>query len=405
MTEFLRDQVPFLAGLSLEDAHILAKKAAQVHFRKAEVVVTAGSPLAGLYVVASGRLAVHPVEVDTQGSKAELGPGSVIGEESLSEPSAHARANLEAVQDTLVFIIPRKALLRVLEKYPQIHGRAVAARPGLGPAQAESFAPGYEIRRLVGHGGMGDVYEAFDLALRRRAAIKRLRPELRLDPAFKARLLREARIVAALRHPYIVEIFSVVDDGRELLLVFEFVDGVTLAQVLRERGRLGLDVCRNIIRMAARALECAHAHKVLHRDFKPSNVMICPDGRLKVMDFGIARQARDTITRLSRGEPAGTLSYMAPEQHLGEGKRPADVYSLAVTLYYMLRGELPFSGPDILSRKERQDYQPLTSKVAGLSPRMDALLAKALAPDPQARYGTMGEFLAAFEEAAAGPLR
>lgn len=275
-----------------------------------------------------------------------------------------------------------------------------APRPSPLPSNEDSrdFAPGYVIKRLIATGGMGSVYEAEDLALHRRVAIKRLRPELRGEEGEKSRFLQEARIVAALRHPNIIEIHTVVDAGVDIYLVFEFVEGRTLEEVIRLKGALDAAVCRRILRQVAAALSFAHERKVLHRDLKPANIMVSEAGTIKVMDFGIARQAQETLSRLSPTQAFGTLSYMSPEQHLGEEKRPADIYAVGITLYEMLTGMLPFVGPDSLLLKERMEYRPVSQMVPGMGAKADGFFTRALAPKPEDRFQTVNELLDAFEE-------
>lgn len=389
VTEFLRDKVPFLAGLAHEEVHRLARAAEQLQCRRGQDLLALGTPLPGLLVVATGRLG---------GTGAGLGPGDVFGAACLLGP-ANSAAALRVEQDSLVFVIPATAFAGLLERLPELRERARGADGGADPAPLERFTTRFELRRLVAQGGMGAVFEAFDPGLQRVVAIKRLRPELRLDPGAAAKFLEEARIVAGLRHPNIVEIFSVVEEPAELLLVFEFIDGKTLAELIQERGRLELGECRRILRMAASAVSHAHACKILHQDLKPGNIMITREGLAKVMDFGVARKAKETISRMSRTQPLGTLAYAAPEQHLGEGRRQADVYSLAATLYRMLAGELPFPGPDYLGQKEKGAFVPPSERVGGLPPVADAFMARALAPRPQDRFETVGDFMASFEDA------
>ena len=270
-------------------------------------------------------------------------------------------------------------------------------RPPPQPAAADDFAPGYRIIRLIDQGGMGTVYEAEDLTLGRRVAVKRMRPELSRDGQDKELFLREARIVAALHHPNIVDIHTVGHGQGELYLVFEYVAGVTLQEVIRDRRRLDPDVTRRIIRQVGAALAYAHGQKILHCDLKPSNIMITLDSRVKVMDFGIARQARETLSRLTPGTAFGTLAYMSPEQHLGREKRQTDLYALGVTIYEMLTGRIPFAGAEMLLLKEHARFAPLSRVVPGLPPAADAFMTKALAPQPEARFQTADELCAALE--------
>ncbi len=288
-------------------------------------------------------------------------------------------------------------------------GRPAAPAPARVPPAAPPAAPrvvhsaqltkpvlNLEMRRLIAEGGMGQIYEAFDPVLHRRVAIKKMRPEISADSAGRELFLKEARIVAGLRHPNIVEIFSVVDAGGELCLVFEYLEGTPLDDLL-QAGPLPAPECRRILGAVCAALEFAHGRQVLHRDLKPANVMVGLQGDVKVMDFGIARQAATTLSRLSPGSICGTLSYMAPEQHLGVEKRPADLYALGVTAYQMLTGRLPFGEDRPLPKKERMEFASPSSLMPGAGAEADAFMAKALASKPENRFGRAAEFLEAFD--------
>ncbi|MBI5624586.1 MAG: serine/threonine protein kinase [Elusimicrobia bacterium] len=270
-------------------------------------------------------------------------------------------------------------------------------RVAAAPAKARNIG-GVEIVRLIGEGGMGEIFEGFDRTLQRRVALKRMRPEIRADRLGREEFLKEARIVAALQHPNIVQIHSVVDTPEDLCLVFEYIDGLTVRELIEREGKLSVDECRAVVREVCSALAFAHSRRVLHRDLKPANIMVASSGTVKVMDFGIARQAQVTLSRLTSGAVSGTMAYMSPEQHLGQERQPGDFYALAASLYHMLTGQLPFPGPEHLTQKERLDFRPLSQVLPGLGSKVDAFMDKALAKDPGARFQRAQEFLDAFDE-------
>ena len=208
-------------------------------------------------------------------------------------------------------------------------------------------------------------------------------------------------MVAAMRHPNIVDIFAIVEDGNDAYLVFEYVDGQTLHEVLRERGRLTLPEALAVADCIAAALDYAHSREVIHRDLKPSNVMVSRERRVKVMDFGVARQAKDSLTRLSMPNTVvGTPPYMAPEQEQGVVSKSSDVYALAICLYEMVTGELPFGGvgAGMLLAKMNKTYLPASRMVAGLPGGFDAVIDREFEPDPRNRWRSAGELLAKLKE-------
>jgi len=280
----------------------------------------------------------------------------------------------------------------------------VAAGAPVAPGSG-AFWTQYELVKEIGLGGMGVVYEAKDRSLERRVAVKRMRDEIRLDAQDRQRFVNEARLVAQLHHPNIVDIYGIVEDGGEVYLVFEFVEGRTLADVLKSDGALGFGPARRVLKEMAAAVEHAHGRGVIHRDLKPSNVMVAPDGRVKVMDFGVARQAKDAMTRHSSTSMtiAGTPPYMAPEHEQGSARKESDVYALGVCFYEMLTGQLPFGGigAGMLLNKLNGRLTPASRRVPSLPAGIDEVIAKALAPDPAQRYRTPAEFVDALDALAA----
>ena len=270
---------------------------------------------------------------------------------------------------------------------------AAAKQEGPGTVIAGNFA----IEKQIGKGGMGVVYLAKDETLGRPVAIKRMRDELvESGPDLKA-FLEEARLVASLKHPNLVEIYHVAKEPNRLYLVFEYVEGRSLQAILDGHSKLSLKQAKSILHQVSLALDYAHAKKITHRDLKPANIMVTNEGVAKVMDFGLAHQTQRTIAKLSRTGVSGTPSYMAPEQELGTSSAASDVFALGVTLYQMLTGKLPFQGPNFLAQKRERIYTPPSQCDASLSPSIDALIAKALDPDPGKRFTSAGHFSKAFQ--------
>lgn len=291
----------------------------------------------------------------------------------------------------------RMTVRRVLGPSPAgaAAGGAVADSASLG-----AFWTQYEVVKEIGLGGMGVVYEAVDRSLERRVAVKKMRDEIRLDPADRQRFVAEARMVAQLHHPNIVDIYAIVEDGNDVYLVFEFVEGRDLSAALKAGGPMDLPRAARIVREMAAAVAHAHERGIIHRDLKPSNVMLTPEGRVKVMDFGVARQAKDAMTRHSMTNTVvGTPPYMAPEQEQGTVRKESDVYALGVCLYEMTTGALPFNGvgAGMLLNKLNGKWVAPSQRAADLPPAFDALIARALSPDPDKRFHTPAELVAALD--------
>ena len=250
----------------------------------------------------------------------------------------------------------------------------------------------YELLRQIGEGGMGVVYEGRDNTLNRPVAVKKMRPEIKLNMREKNRFLQEAQTAAGLHHPFIVDIYAIIEEADEIYLIFEYVNGNTLEQVMEKAGRMGAEAAKPVLKCVCEALTFAHANKIVHRDLKPSNIMVTKQGHAKVMDFGIARQMKDTASRLTRVDSSGTMAYMAPEQELGKFDARSDIFSLGATVYELLSGELPFPGPNFLAQKERMTFRPL-AEVAGEVPKeFAAAVERCLRFDPMERFQTVEEF-------------
>ena len=246
----------------------------------------------------------------------------------------------------------------------------------------------YDFIRQIGEGGMGKVYEAYDKALKRKVAIKRVRPELVRSAYVREQFLAEARMVALLRHPCIVEIYTVIESESSLYLVFEYVDGQTLETRLDIDGRLPFSAVKQIFEYVCRGLHYAHSQDIVHCDLKPGNIMIYGDNKAKVMDFGVAKRVVDQET--GARTVAGTPAYMAPEQQRGFMRKQSDVYSLAICLYEALVGQVPWTvkGFDIAHKK----IVPASTLAPFVPKEVDALLEDALKEDPKERIQSIDDF-------------
>jgi len=265
----------------------------------------------------------------------------------------------------------------------------------------------YRIERLLGAGGMGEVYLAEDTKLDRRVAIKFLPAYLEADELAKRRLIREAKAAAKLDHPNICATYEVAEEAGRSFIVMQHVEGETLAARI-QRKPLELRESLEVFVMVADALAEAHSHGVVHRDIKPQNIMITPRGQVKVLDFGLAKVVRSALLAQTEGLPqsllsspgliVGTAPYMSPEQAKGVASVDArsDLFSIGVVLYESIAGRLPFRGDtpiEICSQVIHLDPPPPSQFNRQVPPELDALTLKALAKHRDARYQSASELL------------
>ncbi|MBW3548488.1 MAG: Stk1 family PASTA domain-containing Ser/Thr kinase [Actinobacteria bacterium] len=252
------------------------------------------------------------------------------------------------------------------------------------------FSSRYELHRRIARGGMADVFLARDSLLDRPVALKVLFPEFATDPSFVQRFRREARAAANLSHPNIVSVYDWGEEDGTYFIVMEYVEGRSLAQIIRDEGRLHPDRAADVTSDIAAALGFAHRNGVVHRDVKPGNVIISPSGQVKVADFGIARAISTQENLTQAGTVMGTAAYFSPEQARGEKVDPrSDVYSLGVVLYEMLTGRPPFTGdsPVAVAYKHVQETpRPPRERNADIPADLDAIVLRAMAKNADDRY-------------------
>lgn len=308
---------------------------------------------------------------------------------SLPKPKEEKPVTTQSTKSSSWLILYFLAVLAAILLYVYWRYEDVFRRPKNAFSRREvEIKEQYDFIRQIGEGGMGTVYEAYDKVLKRKVAIKRVRPELVRSAYVREQFLAEARLVALLRHPCIVEIYTVIESESALYLVFEYVDGQTLETRLDIDGRLPFSKAKQIFEYVCRGLHYAHAQDIIHCDLKPGNIMIYGDDKAKVMDFGVAKKLADNDT--GARTVAGTPAYMAPEQQKGFMRKQSDIYSLALCLYEALVGQVPWTvkGFDIANKK----IVP-PSKLAPFIPaEVDGLLADALKEDPKERIQNIDEF-------------
>jgi eukaryotic-like serine/threonine-protein kinase len=254
---------------------------------------------------------------------------------------------------------------------------------------------------------MSTVYRALDSVLERQVAVKLLAEHLAEDDGFVARFRREALAAASLIHPNVVQVYDsgLDQEAHRHYIVMEYVEGPTVAQILRERDHLPVDQAADIGAQSCDGLEYAHRHGVIHRDVKPGNLIVNPDRVVKLVDFGIAKAAEDSqITQI--GSVVGTAAYLSPERAQGEEATPSDdVYSLGVVLYQLLAGRLPFESGSLTELAMRQQEgapEPLHVLNPDVPPELSRAVSRSLAPRSAHRYASAAEFGDAIRQGARG---
>jgi serine/threonine-protein kinase len=280
---------------------------------------------------------------------------------------------------------------------------AAEPRPDAAPDPlVGSVIDGYRVVALLGRGGMGDVYRAFDPRRERMVAVKLVSASRASDPSFLARFEREARAASAISHPHLAQVHATGVFERRPFYVMEYVEGRTLSRVLDDEGPLAPAIALDYLRQAAEGLAAAHERGIVHRDLKPDNLMVDAEGRLKIVDFGLARPmaAGSTITHADR--VMGTPQYMAPEQaSAGIADFRTDMYALGATFYHLLAGVPPFvadSSVGVMLKHVNDPLVPLGERAPRVPRALAALIGRMLEKEPAARYADWAAVLAALDD-------
>ena len=262
--------------------------------------------------------------------------------------------------------------------------------------------PGFDVLDELGRGGMGVVYRAIQRKLNRVVAIKALRRQFSGSAKARQRLHKEAEAIAHLQHPFIVQLYDVIEHEGEVYLVLEYVRGASLAARL-QKGRLSIEESVRLTRQIAQAMQHAHAHGIIHRDLKPSNVLLTVDGIPKITDFGLAKRLDDPVSHTQSGTLLGTPDYMAPEQAEGRVREigpAADVYSMGCILYEMLTGRPPFRQESMVRLLDAIRFQQPVSPRSlrpEVPPALDAICMRCMRKAPAERYLSAGQLAADLE--------
>jgi len=259
---------------------------------------------------------------------------------------------------------------------------------------------GCKIEKLIGRGGMGAVYKAENVNLGQPVALKVMSTKLVTDESYVQRFMREARVAAQLAHPNVVRAYDVGEDQGYYFIIMEFIDGPSVRQVIRQRGRIAPQEALGWALQVAKGLDAAHRLNMIHRDIKPHNLLLTKDGVVKISDFGLAKSLSSGTQITQSGMVMGTPEYMSPEQCNGEKVDiRADIYSLGATLFEMLIGKPPYDGDSLVAVMTKQLREPVPDlrKYPDIPPALAPLIEKMMAKKADDRYQTPAETIQAIE--------
>ncbi len=406
--------VPLFSSLPTPILTQVANLLVEIHVKAGEVIFEQNAPGDCLYIIVEGSVQVH------QGTRVinRIGEFNVFGEMALldSEPRM---ASVTADADSRLFRLDQAAFYDLLERHPevsrgiiQILSRHLRARVrdlmrvtedleamanGTLPARTDMVGS-FQLKERIGRGGMGEVYRGYHQALDRQAAVKILWRDLASTLDFRERFEREARIVAQLNHPNIVQVYDCGEHRDTYYIAMEFLDGVTLEEYLRQHGALSFAETVALLSEVAAALDYAHNQHLVHRDVTPANIMLVSgeNRRVVLMDFGISKVLGRGAPETS-GDLTGTVHYMSPEQVISpnEVDHRVDIYALGVVAYRMITGELPFESStpyELLLKHVSASPPPPSQHREGIPPMMEAAIMRCLMKDPADRYDSAGTF-------------
>ncbi len=405
-------QVPVFQGLSLESAERLANETIDQHFAAGTVIVQRGTPGDCMYLLVEGKVQI-PV-FDQEGRQlfvAQLGAKQIFGEMALLTGESR-NADVIAVTDCHCLVFPRDAVDRLIRQHADVAQFLTAI---LGERLVRSgtirHVGKYRLLSEAGRGGMSIVYHGIHPSLERAVAIKMLSHRVAYRARFRARFQNEAKIISRLRHPNIVEVYDTEDAFATFFIIMERLSGKSLDVLFDSGKRFTFPQVRNVIRQVALALQFAHNHGVVHRDIRPSNIVLSPEGKVKLTDFGLALDIGAGDGANEEELPiSGPPSYTAPEQLAGEPvDRRSDIYSLGIVAYEMLVGAVPFVGGsnEVRNLQRNAPVPSPRSKDSRVPDDLEELVRRATAKLPDDRFQNCDEILrllAEIQEVETGPL-
>ena len=394
VASFLTDIEGF-DSLGREAAQRLVGHVVEVSFEKGSHILKKGDPGDCMYVLISGRVEIPIYEPDGREKLVvRLGPRQMFGEMALLTGESRT-ADVFAASNCRCIKLYRDVVEELIADHPEVAQllTAILGERLLRSGHIRQIGK-YKLTGELGRGSMSIVYEGIHPELERTVAVKMLSHELVCRTNFRDHFRNEAKIISRLRHPHIVEVFDTEQAYATLFIVMERLHGIPLDEWIESRGPLEADAARDILRQVASALAAAHRQGIVHRDVKPSNIMISRDGLVKLTDFGLALDLHGASSDQIAQPFSGTPAYMAPEQIDGaEIDARTDIYSLGIMAYELITGRQPFTGPihRVLQAHREEPVPPLSVSRVGLPTDLEEVVRRATAKDPRARFASCDE--------------
>lgn len=381
ITAFL-SKVQILEHIDTEIIRNMAENIQIVEFKKDQFLVEQGHIGEKLYFIFNGEIEVRiPGEQGFLQKSVTLRKGAVIGEISLLVNSAYT-ADIVTLSKTTALFLDRMHFKQLVKKYnafAEVMSNLMTSR--MGQSGGINKVGKYELLGKLGEGSMATVFNAYDNELEREVAIKMLKYHLAFNPEFIDRFEQEAKVIASLSHPNIVNVYEVIAEYSTRFIIMEKLPGQNLSKIQKANGPFSLIETRRILLQLAGALQYAHSlgeKGIVHRDIKPSNIVLDEKGNIKLTDFGVAGPPRDKDINIE-----GTPSYLAPEIINGEPvDNRADIYALGVTAFHMITGQLPFSSPTLsglLKMQVKQSPPDIRDICPEIDPELAAFIQNTLA--------------------------
>ncbi|MEW6586080.1 MAG: protein kinase [Nitrospirota bacterium] len=386
----------FLDILPREVANDFLKHMTFRHIKKGERFITQGLPCEDFYLILRGSCTVS---IEKKGIICEiekLGPGDIAGETALLSDGQQG-AHVIAETSTDVLGMNRGEFERLSLESGELRNflsSMVMHRLSASKVESDRKIGKYTVTGKIGHGGASIIYKGFHSALNMPVVIKMLMHEMAMDSDFLGAFRNEALAIAQLNHPNIVKVYDIEDLYRTLFIVMEYLEGITLKEILENGPRPPLSRIVDIVLQVCYGLEYAHNHGIIHQDINPRNIFVQSDGRVKIIDFGLACRPGSVDANFLF---PGTLHYISPEQIRGNPvDERTDIYSLGITAYEMIAGQRPFSGEDmksVISWHLDEDIHDTRATMEQLPVEIHNFLMRSVRKDPASRYPNISEAL------------